>query len=83
MTSEFPGSSTTPLQVVIGAGLAQILHRVVGLNEVGRVPVLDGPQCQCDGQVGLALTGRFQQRDVAGLGHKGQIGQLLDQPLVD
>ena len=83
MTFEFPGRSATPVRVVLGTGLAQILHQVVGLNEVGPGPVLDGSQYQSDVQVDLGHGWRFQQHDVAGLGHKGQVGQLLDQPLVD
>ena len=40
-------------------------------------------QRQGDGQMGLAHAGRSQQEDVGGLGDEGQVGQFLDQPLVD
>ena len=36
-----------------------------------------------DGQVGLAHAGRSQQQDVGGLCDEGQVGQFLDQSLVD
>ena len=49
-----PNSSTTstlgdrytrilPVQVVLGAGLPEVFHQVVGPDEVGAVSVLDGP----------------------------------------
>ena len=33
--------------------------------------------------MGLAHAGRSQEQDVAGLGDEGQVGQFLDQALVD
>ena len=38
---------------------------------------------RADGQMGLAHAGRSQEEDVGGLGDEGQVGQFLDQPLVD
>ena len=68
---------------MLGSGLPEVLHQVVGADEVSAVAILDGPQRQGDGQVGLAHAGRSQQQDVGGFGDEGQVGQFLDQPLVD
>ena len=40
-------------------------------------------RARADGQVGLAHAGRTQEQHVAGLGDEGQVGDFLDQPLVD
>ena len=40
-------------------------------------------RARADGQVGLAHARRSQQQHVAGLGDEGQVGQFLDQALVD
>ena len=61
----------------------EIFHQVVGADEVGTEAVLDGPEGQGCGQVGLAHAGRSQEQDVAGLGGEGQVGQFPDQALID
>ena len=63
--------------------LSQVLHQVVGADEVGLRAILDGPEGQSHGQMGLAHAGRTQEQDVASLGDEGQVGQFLDQALVD
>ena len=55
------GSQVDPqsaVQVVLGPGLPEVFHQVVGADEVGPVPVLDGFLGQCHRQVSLAYSRR-------------------------
>ena len=55
------GSQVAPqsaVQVVLGPGLPEVFHQVVGADEVGPVPVLDGFLGQCHRQVSFAYSSR-------------------------
>ena len=68
---------------MLGPGLPEVLHQLIGRDEVGTVVPLVGLPGQSHRQVGLTHAGRSQHQDIGRLGDKGQVGQFLDLPLVD
>ena len=50
---------------------ALVFHQTVGPNEAGALPIPEGPERRGCGRISLAHAGRFQERDLDGLGVKG------------